>query len=164
MSCKRSCMSNIAGSVIHSKIYTFSKVGRTPYVTMISSANPHDVNTTVSWNNTAHHRRQQRMYDSVRGYFIDMTKDRNNLDYYNTRKPLTSGKYAIFYYPRAPRRGVPDRRHAARPQQRLLPHRWRLRQRRSHGGPDRHVGLDQPPDGRRQAGLAAQERAAARST
>ena len=27
MSCKRSCMSNVAGSVLHSKIYAFSRVG-----------------------------------------------------------------------------------------------------------------------------------------
>ncbi len=102
-------MSNVPGSVIHSKVYTFSRVGNTPYVTMISSANPHDVNTKVSWNNIHTIVRNKKIYDSVRGYFVDMSQDQNNLDYYNTRKPIASGKYAIYYYPRAPRRGRPDR-------------------------------------------------------
>ena len=92
--------------MIHSKVYAFSKVGATPYVSMISSANPHDVNTTVSWNNLHTIVNDKKMYDSVRGYFVDMTKDRNNLDYYNTRRPVASGKNTIFYYPRLPRRGV----------------------------------------------------------
>jgi phosphatidylserine/phosphatidylglycerophosphate/cardiolipin synthase-like enzyme len=105
-SCKRSCMSNVAGSVSHSKFFTFSQIGRTRYVSMISSANLHDVNTTVSWNNLHTIANNKRMYDAMRGYFIDMAKDRNNLNYYNTRRPATSGKYAVFFYPRAPKRGV----------------------------------------------------------
>lgn len=105
ISCKRSCMSNTAGSVLHSKIFTFSRVGRTPWVSMISSANLHDVNTTVSWNNLHTIAWNKRMYDSVRGYFVDMTRDRVNLNYWNTRRPLTSGKYTIFYYPRKAQKG-----------------------------------------------------------
>ena len=39
----------------------------------------------------------------MRGYFVDMRKDKHNLDYYDTRKPIASGKYAIYYFPRKAR-------------------------------------------------------------
>ena len=66
---------------------------------MISSANPHSVNTKNSWNNLHTIARNKRIYDSVRGYFLDMRKDRTNLDYYNKRKPIASGKYAMLLLP-----------------------------------------------------------------
>lgn len=106
MSCKRSCMSNVAGSVLHSKFYIFSRVGARRYVSMISSANPHNVNTKASWNNIHTIVNNKRIYDSLRGYFLDMRKDQSNLDYWMKRRPVTSGKYTVSYYPRKPRRGV----------------------------------------------------------
>jgi hypothetical protein len=106
MSCKRSCMSNVSGSVLHSKYYIFSRVGNTPYVSMISSANPHNVNTKASWNNIHTIANNKTIYNALNGYFEDMRKDRQNLDYYNTRKPVSSGKYRLTFYPRAARSGV----------------------------------------------------------
>jgi phosphatidylserine/phosphatidylglycerophosphate/cardiolipin synthase-like enzyme len=89
-------------------VYTFSQVGSARWVTMISSANPHDVNTTVSWNNMHTINNNFRLYAAMRGYFLDMTKDRNNLDYYNTRRPVRAGKYTVYFYPRKARAGQPN--------------------------------------------------------
>jgi phosphatidylserine/phosphatidylglycerophosphate/cardiolipin synthase-like enzyme len=96
-SCRRSCMSNVAGSVTHSKVYTFSQVGSARWV-----------NTTVSWNNMHTINNNFRLYAAMRGYFLDMTKDRNNLDYYNTRRPVRAGKYTVYFYPRKARAGQPN--------------------------------------------------------
>jgi hypothetical protein len=106
MSCKRSCMSNVAGSVLHSKFYLFSDLANSKNVTMISSANPHNVNTKASWNNIHTIYNNATLYNANRGYFLDMMKDRHNLNYYDTRPPVTSGKYRVYFYPRAPRAGV----------------------------------------------------------
>ena len=111
MSCKRACMSNTPGSVLHSKFYIFSavQVAKGQFVrnvSMISSANPHNVNTKASWNNIHTIANNSAIFNSLNGYFKDMVKDRHNLNYYNTRPPVTSGKFTVSYYPRAARRGV----------------------------------------------------------
>ena len=115
-SCRRSCMSNVSGSVLHSKFYIFSRVGSTRNVSMISSANPHNVNTKASWNNIHTIANNATIYNSLRGYFLDMLDDparraaglpdRNRLNYFDTRRPVSSGKYRLSFYPRAARSGV----------------------------------------------------------
>ncbi len=105
-SCYRSCMSQVAGSVSHSKFFIFSRVGNTPNVSMISSANPHNVNTEDSWNNIHTIASNATIYRSLRGYFVDMLKDKQNLNYYDTRKPIGSGKYKLYFFPRKAKAGV----------------------------------------------------------
>ena len=63
-------MSNVPGSVLHSKFYLFSDIGVAKNVTMISSANPHNVNTKASWNNIHTIYNNAKLYNSLRGYFL----------------------------------------------------------------------------------------------
>ena len=114
-SCFRACMSNVAGSVLHSKFYIFNRVGYRlangsvrimNNVSMISSANPHNVNTKASWNNIHTIANNAAIFNSLNGYFKDMLQDKQDHRYYDTRPPVTSGKYSLSYYPRAARPGV----------------------------------------------------------
>ena len=74
---------------------------------MISSANLHSVNTKNSWNNLHTISRNQRIYNSVRGYFIDMTRRTAVISTTTTSaSPSRSGKYAMHYFPRKARAGV----------------------------------------------------------
>jgi hypothetical protein len=81
--CKNSCMSSEL-SVMHAKFYLFSHSGASRNVSMISSANPYTGNTAVSWNN--HHIivGDQKLYDSLNRYFVDMLPDRDQPNYYRT--------------------------------------------------------------------------------
>jgi phosphatidylserine/phosphatidylglycerophosphate/cardiolipin synthase-like enzyme len=101
--CRRSCMSNIAGSVVHSKFFAFSKTGGRNWVTMISSANPHTVNVEDSWNNLHTIVNRRPIYNAVRNYFVHMKADINRSNYY---RAMSSGKYSLYFFPRAARAGV----------------------------------------------------------
>ncbi len=86
--CKFGCMS-AKPSLMHAKLYQFSRSGTANYVTMISSANPAFGSAISSWNNNC-----TRMigdvatYESNRKYFNDMAKDKTNTNYY---RATTSG-------------------------------------------------------------------------
>lgn len=97
--CKRSCMSNTAGSSIHVKYYLFTRVGRATNVSIISSANPHGVNIHNSFNNSQTIVNNPAIYRSLRKYFTDMLLDKTNLSYFRGTR---SGAYTVYYYPRRP--------------------------------------------------------------
>ncbi len=98
--CSHSCMSSKA-SVMHAKFYLFSKAGTAKYVSLISSANPYHGNIYKSWNDLDTIVNNPTIYGSLRQYFFDMLKDKNNGNYFRT---TTSGKYRIYMYPQTPRR------------------------------------------------------------
>jgi hypothetical protein len=100
--CSHSCMSE-ARSVMHAKFYLFSRAGSSRLVSMVSSANPYSGNTVSSWNNIHTIVGDAKLFDSLKLYFYDMIKDKDNLNYYRT---TTSGKYKLYFYPRAPKKGV----------------------------------------------------------
>ena len=93
--CNAACMSN-RSSAMHAKFYTFSIVGSSQLVSMISSANITDTNSKGSWNNIHTVVGDARLYTSLRRYFYDMLKDKTDRDYYRT---TTSGKYKLYLYP-----------------------------------------------------------------
>lgn len=97
--CRRGCMSNVPGSVIHAKLYLFSQTGTKRNVSLLSSANPHYVNTHNSWNNT-HTITDAKIYNFMRRYFLDMRTDRTNHAYYRT---AASGKNKVYLFPRTVR-------------------------------------------------------------
>ena len=160
--CKRSCMSNYPWSTVHGKVYAFSQVGNAKNVTIISSANPHGVNIYNSWNNSHTIVNNAVMYTAMRQYFTDTTMDRSNYNYGNTFRSsgggvdrngiITSGKYQITLFPRRHR----SDRLPRRPERRLLPDQ--IGKRGSYGRADGHVGLHEPPDGRRQAAVGPAQR------
>ena len=131
---------------------------------IISSANPHGVNIYNSWNNSHTIVNNAVVYTAMRKYFLDMTKDRSNHNYGNQFRSsgggvdrngiITSGKYQITLFPRRPARiayldvlnSVSCRTATNYGQQ------------GTHSGPDGHVGLHQPADGRGQAALGAAQR------
>jgi hypothetical protein len=84
-------------SVMHSKLYLFSKAGRSNWVSIVASANPYTGNTFKSWNNSHTIVGDTRIYNSLNQYFVDLTRDKDNLNYYRT---TTSGKYKLYYFPR----------------------------------------------------------------
>jgi len=94
--CRKSCMSSTS-SVMHSKLYLFSQAGRSRLVSIVASANPYTGNTFKSWNNSHTIVGDKRIYDSLNRYFVDLTRDKDNLNYYRT---TASGKYKLYYFPR----------------------------------------------------------------
>lgn len=100
--CQASCMSNRT-SAMHAKIYLFSQVGSSHEVSMVSSANITRTNSKNSWNNINTLVANQTIYDSLKKYFDDMTRDTSNHNYYRT---TTSGKYKLYLYPRSSKRAT----------------------------------------------------------
>ncbi len=100
-SCKRGCMSSVR-SVMHAKFYLFSQVGNASNISMVSSANPYTGNTSKSWNDIHTILDNATIYNSLNRYFADMLKDKTNYNYYRT---TTSGKYALYFFPRTPKAG-----------------------------------------------------------
>ena len=100
--CRQSCMSN-APSVMHAKFFLFSAAGSARRVAMVSSANVFTGNTYTSWNNLHTIVGNAKVYNSLTRYFKHLIRDKTNLNYYRT---TSSGKYKLYMFPRAPRRGV----------------------------------------------------------
>jgi phosphatidylserine/phosphatidylglycerophosphate/cardiolipin synthase-like enzyme len=102
--CVNACMSSNT-SVMHAKFFLFSQSGQTKTISMVSSANPYTGNSSVSWNN--HHIivGDQKLYDSLNRYFVDMLPDRDQPNYYRT---TTSGKHKLYFFPRTAVKGTAD--------------------------------------------------------
>lgn len=100
VTCRQSCMAT-ATSIMHAKFFLFSRTGSQLNTSMITSANPHTVNTEDSWNNLHTIANNKVLYTSLRRYFTDMLADRTNLNYYRT---TSSGIYKLYLYPRTVRR------------------------------------------------------------
>jgi len=103
--CSRGCMSRNK-STQHAKFYLFSKSGYSPYVSMISSANPYRGNTLISWNNMHTITHDKKIYDALYRYFYAMLPDRSRANYVPYR--VTSGRNTLFFFP--------QRSQAARPE------------------------------------------------
>jgi len=98
--CKRSCMSNVPSSTMHAKLYLFSKTAGKQWVSMVSSANPHRVNTIASWNNTHTWVGMKKLYDGLAHYFYEMAKDKNQLNYGASRwGRVTERNITLFFFP-----------------------------------------------------------------
>jgi phospholipase D-like protein len=95
--CKRSCSSNVPASTMHAKIYLFSNTAGKNWVSMISSANPHRVNTIASWNNTHTYVGMKKLYDGLAQYFTAMSKDKTVLNY--VPKYVSERNVTIFFAP-----------------------------------------------------------------
>lgn len=98
--CRQACMAT-ATSIVHAKFFLFSRTGSQRNTSMITSANPHTVNTEDSWNNLHTIAGNTAIYHSLRRYFVDMLADRTNLRYYRT---TSSGIYKLYLFPRTVRR------------------------------------------------------------
>jgi phosphatidylserine/phosphatidylglycerophosphate/cardiolipin synthase-like enzyme len=101
--CHSSCMAG-PRSTIHAKFYLFSNTGYNRPVSMVSSANPHKVNTIASWNNSHTIVGDRKIYSALVKYFNDMLKDTNRPNYYAMHPPVTSGSNTLYFFPRAARR------------------------------------------------------------
>jgi phosphatidylserine/phosphatidylglycerophosphate/cardiolipin synthase-like enzyme len=94
--CLHGCMSSTS-SVMHSKLYLFSQAGSSKLVSMVASANPYTGNTFKSWNNIHTIVGDATIYNSLNQYFVDLIRDKDNLNYYRTTQ---SGKFKLYYFPR----------------------------------------------------------------
>jgi phosphatidylserine/phosphatidylglycerophosphate/cardiolipin synthase-like enzyme len=95
--CTFGCMS-AKPSIMHAKLYQFSRSGTANNVTMISSANPAFVSATSSWNNNYTMIGDVTTYESNKKYFDDMARDQTNTAYYRV---TTSGAVQTHFFPRA---------------------------------------------------------------
>jgi len=77
--CTFGCMS-AKPSLMHAKLYQFSRSGTANYVTMISSANPAFAGATSSWNNNFTMIGDVATYESNKKYFNDMARDETNFN------------------------------------------------------------------------------------
>jgi hypothetical protein len=102
--CKNGCMSSQPG-VMHAKFYLFSQSGSSKWVSMVSSANLYTGNSGTSWNNQHTIVGDKVLYNSLSRYFSDMIKDKDRPNYYRT---TTSGKYKLYFFPRAAKPGSKD--------------------------------------------------------
>lgn len=100
--CQQSCMSTVE-SVMHAKFFLFSSTGTQRHTSMITSANPHKINTEDSWNNLHTIAGDAAIYNSLRRYFIDMLADKTNPRYYRS---TSSGNHKLYLFPREVRRST----------------------------------------------------------
>lgn len=95
--CKQSCMSS-KESLMHAKLYLFTRVGSSDLVSMVGSGNISTSPTSQAWNNMVTMVNNQKLYDSNVQYFNDMLKDKSWKNYYRTTE---SGAYKEYFFPRS---------------------------------------------------------------
>ena len=98
----RTCSSGChAGSpsIIHAKIYLFSRVGpQANWVSMVGSANPYYHNVFNSWNNMQTIVGNSTIYNSLSAYFNEMLSEPNDGNAY---RETTSGAYKLYFFPKS---------------------------------------------------------------
>ena len=85
-------------SIIHAKIYLFSRVGSASNVSMVGSANPYYHNVFNSWNNMQTIVNNATIYNSLSAYFNEMLDEPNDGNAY---RETTSGAYKLYFFPKA---------------------------------------------------------------
>ncbi|HEY5821326.1 MAG TPA: phospholipase D-like domain-containing protein [Propionibacteriaceae bacterium] len=94
--CKQSCMSS-QESLMHAKLYLFTRAGDTSLVSMVGSGNISTSPTSQAWNNMVTMTNNKTLYDSNVRYFNDMLKDKSWSNYYRTTE---SSYYKEYFFPR----------------------------------------------------------------
>lgn len=93
------CNAGCHGSKInHNKFYLFSNVAGQANVVVQSSANLTISNSRKYWNNAVTFAGNAELYNAFVGYFNDLSRDLQNLDYY---KSVGAGNVKTYWFPRA---------------------------------------------------------------
>jgi hypothetical protein len=95
--CSRACMSDQEGSSMHAKFYLFSKAGNASHVAMFGSSNLSINSAELAWNNQYTTVGEPQLYAMLYKYFLYMTKDITNENYYRAK---SFGKVKLYLYPK----------------------------------------------------------------
>lgn len=94
--CGQGCMSDNQFASMHAKLYMFSTSGSSKNVAMLSSSNP-SVTHTNAWNNLYTFVGNADIYNKLKDYFEDMTKEPDKGDWYSNTE---IGAYRLYTFPR----------------------------------------------------------------
>jgi hypothetical protein len=96
--CYHSCRGT--GGTMHSKIFLFSQVYRTPYVEMTGSANLTDFAVSNQWNQMNTVTGNKEVYDGAQQIFLQMYRDRAVRPSYVEETYASYPGFRAFFYPR----------------------------------------------------------------
>lgn len=99
---QRGCISTVAPSINHNKVFLFSKVGTAEDVLVTASANFTDINRTKFWNNSYTHVGDTTMYLAYRDFWRDQASGTVRTNNYATQpdSPNSADKLKMYSFPR----------------------------------------------------------------
>lgn len=98
--CKGGCRTQTRYGSLHAKMYLFSRAGSSKWVTMVSSANPTDLQAGVAWNNIYTIVGDEKIYQAMVAAFLQMSRDKMVRDT-NRYISVRSGKITAYVFPRS---------------------------------------------------------------